>query len=855
MKRTISLLVALTMLLAFAGIPVSAAASPPSDCVFQPFASSGCDTALGDAPEEAANVALPEHTVHAPELDKALNVSGGVLQFYTPEEAAGGYYPWALEEHYAKSTNQGVDRQYEYDEDIDDYYDIPSVSLVKTTVEAKTGDILYFRYKVSSHESDCLRFYVDEERVEKWSGDVDWSVYICQLESGKHELQWEYDKDYGNAALEDTAYLDDVYLGTPIPVSGVELQETATVPGYRQTRLSWNVLPDVAYNRDVTFTSSDERIATVDEYGVVTGVTQGEAVITIETKEGGFTDTCRVTVTGDQMPVQLYGFAYYLSAGITDGGPAWRDKAHWYTFTDTDPGAATEIGVMPESTEDEPVRVLCAELVDGTVYGYTADGRFFSMNFDALQRGEFSVEYQETECGTYEDFYPTEMAYDRSTGTMYIVNYLHDLFEVDLKTGEIDRESHRRIYGELPGAKEGLVEYGMDYILGLAIDLEGEAYVMIAGLGPNWGGNGCSRLAKLNLETGEYTVIGQTTAQAYQEQSMCFDDNTGKLYWAQTRSPYSPEVMNLFIVDTETAALEDCGKITEFGAGIKGLFIPTCTHSGDVKKVEAKAPSCTESGNIAYWQCKTCGKYFSDETLTAEIFWEDTFIPALGHQTELRNVKEATCTKDGYTGDEVCTVCGQMIKQGQVVPASCSSKDFTDLDTNRWYHVYTDYVIAQNLMKGVGEHRFAPDAPLTRGMLMTTLYRLADSPQVDEPSTFTDVPKGQYFTDAVAWGEGEGIVKGVTATTFNPNGAVSREQAATFLYRYVTEYLEQEPAPGANLSRFKDAGQVSGYAQKAMAWAVAEGFLEGYGDGTVGPQNTLTRAQMAKLLTILDQNF
>ena len=217
--------------------------------------------------------------------------------------------------------------------------------------------------------------------------------------------------------------------------------------------------------------------------------------------------------------------------------------------------------------------------------------------------------------------------------------------------------------------------------------------------------------------------------------------------------------------------------------------------------------------------------------------------------------KEATCTEDGYTGDEICTVCGETVKQGEVIPAHCDSQAFSDLDINRWYHEYTDYVIAHELMNGVSDNRFAPDSKLTRGMLVTTLYRLAGEAGGDGAATFTDVPGNRYFTQAIAWAQDVGLAKGVTETRFAPESSVTREQAVTFLYRYVTLILEQEPGRGGDLTQFTDAGKISKFAEKPMAWATAEGFLEGYGDGTVGPQKSVTRAQMAKFLTILSQDF
>ena len=338
------------------------------------------------------------------------------------------------------------------------------------------------------------------------------------------------------------------------------------------------------------------------------------------------------------------------------------------------------------------------------------------------------------------------------------------------------------------------------------------------------------------------------------------------------------------VVKTEPGCCEEgvmhytctvCGETKEENISPKGhqyektVIDPTCTASGYDEYVctvcgyeyhdhftaplghgatevkNAKGATCTEDGYTGDEVCTVCG----------EIVKQGETIPALGHKTEIQNAKEATCTEDGYTGDEVCTVCGEIVKEGQVIPAHCPSKAFADLNTDRWYHEYTDYVIARELMNGMDETHFAPEGNLTRGQLVTTLYRLAGEPEVAEPATFTDVKAGRYYTEAVAWGEDLGIVKGMTDDTFSPEGTVTREQAATFLYRYVTNYLKQEPGQGADLKAFADGGKVQDYAKTAMSWAVAEGFFEGYGDGTLRPGAVLTRAQMAKLLTILDRDF
>ena len=104
------------------------------------------------------------------------------------------------------------------------------------------------------------------------------------------------------------------------------------------------------------------------------------------------------------------------------------------------------------------------------------------------------------------------------------------------------------------------------------------------------------------------------------------------------------------------AVCEDCGRPYGNALGHNAV------------KTEAKAATCTEDGNIAYWYCGVCNKYFSDKALTTEITKEETVVKATGHDIELKNAKEATCTAEGYTGDKVCKVCGEAVEQGKAIP-------------------------------------------------------------------------------------------------------------------------------------------------------------------------------------------
>jgi len=279
-------------------------------------------------------------------------------------------------------------------------------------------------------------------------------------------------------------------------------------------------------------------------------------------------------------------------------------------------------------------------------------------------------------------------------------------------------------------------------------------------------------------------------------------------------------------------------------SGTAEVIFVTFDHSNTEVRGAIDA-TCTEDGYTGDTYCLDCGKLVA----------EGEVIPATGHTGELVGVIPATCTKDGYTGDLVCSVCGELLEKGEVIPAHCASQDYSDLNVNAWYHEYTDYVIANGLMNGVGGGKFNPNGTVDRAMMVTVLYRMAGEPEVTGETKFADVKADQWYTDAVIWAEETGIAKGMTEDTFAPGATVTREQAATFLYRYVTEYLGVEAIEGADLSQFKDASAISGYAKEAMAWAVAEELFEGFTDGTIQARETLTRVQLAKLLTVLDQAF
>ena len=185
------------------------------------------------------------------------------------------------------------------------------------------------------------------------------------------------------------------------------------------------------------------------------------------------------------------------------------------------------------------------------------------------------------------------------------------------------------------------------------------------------------------------------------------------------------------------------------------------------------------------------------------------------------------------------------------IPASqtnCPSAGFSDLYASAWYHPYTDFVLRQELMVGVGGGRFAPNGAVTRAMVVTILYRMAGSPEVETASTFRDVPENAWYAPAVSWAQSQGIALGVTAERFAPDATATREQQVTFLYRYGA-YAGLNMAEGGDLSPYPDGSAVAGYAAGAMAWAIGTGIVEGDETGRLLPKATATRAQMAAMVT------
>ena len=178
---------------------------------------------------------------------------------------------------------------------------------------------------------------------------------------------------------------------------------------------------------------------------------------------------------------------------------------------------------------------------------------------------------------------------------------------------------------------------------------------------------------------------------------------------------------------------------------------------------------------------------------------------------------------------------------------------FTDVNTDDWFAEAVQYMLDNEMMNGTSATTFSPSTTTTRGMIVTILYRLEGEPDA-AASNFTDVASNMYYADAINWAAANGIVNGITTTTFGPDNAITREQMAAILYRYA-QYKGYDVTASNDLGSYTDASQISAYATTAMQWANAEGLITGNTTTTINPIGNATRAEVATILMRFCENI
>lgn len=178
---------------------------------------------------------------------------------------------------------------------------------------------------------------------------------------------------------------------------------------------------------------------------------------------------------------------------------------------------------------------------------------------------------------------------------------------------------------------------------------------------------------------------------------------------------------------------------------------------------------------------------------------------------------------------------------------------FIDVKESDWFYEAVQFAVESGMMNGTGGSSFQPNAMLSRSMIATILWRLEGAPG-ENPSRFTDVPTGQWYTEGVNWAAANDLVNGYGNSTFGPKDDITREQMAAILYRYA-QFKGYDCTVQGDLSRFADGGQTSDWARDAVVWAVDKGLLTGKGGGLLDPKGTATRAEVATILMRFVENI
>lgn len=208
-----------------------------------------------------------------------------------------------------------------------------------------------------------------------------------------------------------------------------------------------------------------------------------------------------------------------------------------------------------------------------------------------------------------------------------------------------------------------------------------------------------------------------------------------------------------------------------------------------------------------------------------------------------------TAIDQAATVDDVTSAKETALAAMAAVETKGNDNAFTDVDDDDWFYDDVAFVVEKKIFNGTSTTSFSPDATMTRGMMVTILFRLSGDDAVDTGNTFSDVNSDDYYADAVAWATKNSITAGTGNNHFSPNQAVTREEAVTFLYRYA-QYIEADltGTPEKEITTYSDYDQISSWARESMTWAYNAQIIQGVSDTELNPAGKTTRAQMAAIV-------
>jgi len=382
-----------------------------------------------------------------------------------------------------------------------------------------------------------------------------------------------------------------------------------------------------------------------------------------------------------------------------------------------------------------------------------------------------------------------------------------------------------------------IFHYGIDF--GGTVQAADGREIELVSESPDWYVAVLARDGRGNILTIDYKVTCLSITEGRELFAYSAEENGASIYAyiGKDSDVFIPEMIDgYFVGELLDGAFAD--------RGVKTLHIPESVYwIGNIKGEKDSSMKIIFNGSECEYNMIDKHPELADMRYTCT---EEN--PPHLYTAEPEVVIEPSAIMEGVKA-RYCHYCYDM-QDVTYLPVKEVELPFTDVAPDSWYRKVVEYAVDEGLFNGMSATTFCPDTPMTRGMLVTVLYRFAGSPDMSPVTSFTDVDRDAYYAQAVAWANSNRIVNGVSGNRFAPDADITREALATILYRYGM-YSSGGMALRADLSLYPDGADVSDWATEAVSWANGVGIIAGNKIGSkilLDPQGKATRAQVATML-------
>ncbi len=630
-------------------------------------------------------------------------------------------------------------------------------------------------------------------------------------------------------------------------VDGISLDRSAlTLVSGGSTALTATVSPSNA-DQTVTWTSSDEAVATVAQDGTVTAVAAGEAIITASA--GAYRASCTVTVTGADVDVlpstEPTETEDQLPDGLNDEVKEAVNEAAGTVNADSalSQAAQEQAGQLADSAEkDELLQKGQSELGSEEIVLYTqtylqvttvdaltgTDGSINSVTLDISPKGQVVASTASTagDINQGNSVVVKEIPQEdlNITGTAHVTLTLPDDFAS--KTIYIKHQaSNGRTYFYTAEADEGAnltfsTRHGFSPF---TFSLTNEAAAQVEDVGYADLQDAIDAVADGGTITVLKDGLGTVTIQGSKTFTLVKGEDVDTLPTLVAASGYR-------LTDHGNGSYTISRRSSGGGSSGSATYTVSVDSSrhGDV----TVSPKSASKGTTVTITVKPDDGYELDELTVTD---KD------GDSIKLKDKGDGRFTFTMPASKVTVEAVFTALEQEEEQPL------FSDVAEDDWYYDAVAYVAENGIMSGTDGSRFSPNGTLTRAMLSQILYAMEDKPAVSDAATFSDVAAGAWYADAVNWTAAQGIVAGMGENSFAPDAPVTREQLSLILYGYA-RYKGYDTSASVSLSGYADRDSVAVWAADSMGWAVSEGLISGRPGGYLDPAGTATRAEVAQIL-------